>query len=131
MYSTTLTIINIYINHTCVDVLKCTVIVCIFHFPVPGPVSGLLCKKNSSESVHISWSVPREPNGDIRGYNVSYREIEGNASEEFKVGPEYIHKVIKSLSKFYSLYLYNMYHALHNKSCTVYIGVNKLTLFGC
>ena len=41
-----------------------------------------------------------EPNGVIEGYNISYREIEGNTSEDFQVGPDYLHKAIISLSEF-------------------------------
>ena len=72
-------------------------------FPVPGPVSGLSGKVISSESVNISWNVPMEPNGDIVGYSVSYREIGGNTSEKFELRLHNLHKVIKSLSEFFLL----------------------------
>ena len=42
-----------------------------------------------------------EPNGVIEGYNVSYREIEGNASDEFQLDPDSYHKVFVSLSEFF------------------------------
>ena len=41
-----------------------------------------------------------EPNGDIEGYNVSYREIEGDANKKVELGPDNFHKAIKSLSEF-------------------------------
>ena len=85
----------------CVDVSGVYTSVELFHFPVPGPVSKLSYKAISSESVNITWSAPMEPNGDIEGYNVSYREIEGNAGDDFELGPDNFHKIIESLSELF------------------------------
>ena len=79
------------------------------NFPVPGPVYGLSYRVISNESVNITWSIPMEPNGDIKGYNISYREIEGDASEKFELGPDNYHKVVESLGEFYLV-----------RACTIY-----------
>ena len=40
--------------------------------PVPGPVSNLSYQITSDTSVKIMWSEPKEPNGNITGYDVTF-----------------------------------------------------------
>ena len=90
------------LNFAMIHVHLCKIFKCpfvgFFHFPVPGPISGLLCNATISKgSANITWSAPIEPNGIIEGYNVSNREVEGNAIEEFV---QHSNIFIESLSEF-------------------------------
>lgn len=56
------------------------------YISAPGPPADVRCGSLAKKSLNVTWSMPDDPNGVIRGYNVSWKKIR-NKNEKLEDGP--------------------------------------------
>ena len=79
----------------------------VWFWTVPGPPSSVYFPEVTTGSVHIEWSEPREPNGVITGYRVTYGLHTSMMQSDDSVSASLRHYRVTGLSP-YQQYLFTV-----------------------